>query len=167
MTFLMCFAFVAAASRLELVNEEYRIPPREWRYVELALKQRPALVDAAYEVRSGPPGVRLLLVGADDLERLRRDEPHSPVARTHLAREGRLEYPVRRPDDYAMVVDNRSGAEAATVHLRIWLDFGNIQRVEVRTLAPQRQLAIVLVSFLVFVGIVSFSARRLLRNVRR
>src|SRR5579872_485982 len=40
------FMALAAASRIELANEVYSIPPNEWRYLEVGLKQQAALVVA-------------------------------------------------------------------------------------------------------------------------
>ena len=36
-----------AASSVELVDEVYQIPPGEWKYIEVNLRQRPARVTAA------------------------------------------------------------------------------------------------------------------------
>ncbi|HEX8983805.1 MAG TPA: hypothetical protein VF767_00170, partial [Bryobacteraceae bacterium] len=66
---------LASSTQLELVDNVYRIPAGEWRYVELGLNQKPAHVRAQYDVRSGPRDVRLALLRAEDVERLRRDEP--------------------------------------------------------------------------------------------
>jgi hypothetical protein len=52
------------------------------------------------------------------------------------------------------------------VHLRITLDFSR-RGPTVTRLSPQRQLAVIAISFAVFFGIVTFSARRLLRNLKR
>ena len=164
---LACMLALAASSRVELVDEVYQIPANEWRYVELGLKQRPAFVDAHYEVRSGPPEVRLALVRGAELERMRREQPHGVLAVTRPGQSGSLEYGVQRPDDYAIVVDNRDGERAAAVHLRIWLDFARRRNPEVGTLPPERQFVVILVSFAVFFAVVTWSAQRLLRFVRR
>ncbi|MGA2195610.1 MAG: hypothetical protein ABSH40_10095, partial [Bryobacteraceae bacterium] len=54
----------------------------------------------------------------------------------------------------------------ATVHLRVWLDFGGRRVPEVTELAPGRQLVVVAVSLAVFFGIVAYSGRRLWRAVK-
>jgi hypothetical protein len=52
------------------------------------------------------------------------------------------------------------------VHIRVWLDFARRGPV-VTQLSPERQLTVIAISFLVFFGIVTYSARRLLRTMRR
>lgn len=167
MTALACLLLLAVSPRVELVDEVFQIPANEWRYVELGLRQRPAFVDADYEVRSGPPEVRLALVREAELERMRRDRAHGVIAATRPGSSGNIRYAVRRPDEYAIVVDNRDSGEAAGVHLRIWLDFGGRGGPEVTTLPPRRQLVVILVSFAVFFAIVTWSANRLLGVIRR
>jgi len=157
---------LAASTRLELVNEVYRIPPGEWRYVELGLKQRPAFVAADYEVQSGSL-VRLELMRREDLDRLDDQRPGAVLAATGRTFAGRLRYQVHIPDDYVIVVDNREsdGRESKT-HLRITLDFSSRPGPQVTRLSPQRQLVVIVISFAVFFAIVTYSARRLLRGMR-
>jgi hypothetical protein len=47
------------------------------------------------------------------------------------------------------------------------LDFGARPGPQVTRLSPQRQFTVILISFAVFFGIVTYSARRLLRGIRR
>jgi hypothetical protein len=158
---------LAASTRVELESEVYQIPPAEWRYVELDLRQRPALVSANYEVQSGSQRVRVALMTRDDLERLRNDLPHGVIAVTAPGKSGTLSYRVRRRGDYVLVVDNRvDGSKPAAVHVRIALDFGAPPEPEANQISPQRQLAVVVMSLVFFVGVVVFSARRLWRGVR-
>lgn len=156
---------LASASRVELVNEVYRIPAGEWRYIELGLNQKPAYVTARYEALAGSREVRLALLRGSDLERLRNGEPHGVMVETDPAESGTLEYPVHDPGDYAIVVDNTT-ARPANVRLSVWLDFSGDRGAGVTRLSPRRQLTVILVSFAVFFGIVGWSSRRLLRSFR-
>jgi len=172
MTAFAWILLLAASTSVDLVDEVYQIPANEWRYVELELKQKPALVSASYQVLSGWRQVRLALMRREDLERLREDQPHGVLDLTATGPSGRLDYQVHRPGVYAIVLDNESGplglgGRATTVHLKVRLDFGETPGPEVTRLSPQRQLAVILVSFAVFFGIVTFSARRLLRTLKR
>jgi hypothetical protein len=152
---------LAASSSVELVDQTYLIPPNDWRFVDLGLKQRPAMIRAAFEVESGPP-VQLILMERADLERLNRGEAHSVVAVSQTKPKGRLEVRTGRPGDYVIVVENHSGQpEAAKVRLRVAIDF-----VEATELSPQCQLTVIYISFGVFFGIVTYSARRLWQAVR-
>ena len=58
-----------------------------------------------------------------DLERLREEIPHGVLAVTESENPERLDFRVRQPGDYVVVVDNRDSTHSAAVHLRIALDF--------------------------------------------
>jgi hypothetical protein len=89
------------------------------------------------------------------------------MAATTPGASGRIRYRVRTPGDYVVVIDNRGGdARPAEARLRVALDFELQSGPEVTLLSPGRQFAVILISFAVFFGIVSYSARRLLRGIR-
>ncbi len=155
-----------ASTSVDLVDEVYQIPANEWRYVEVDLKQRAALVAARYEVQSPGGEVRLALMRREDLGRMREGLPHGVIDETAPAPGGILAPQVRGPGEYVLVVDNRAD-RAASVRLKVSLDFNVRRGPEVIVLSPRRQLTIVLISFAVFLGIVTWSARRLLRGIRR
>lgn len=163
----LALLLLAAASHVDLVDEAFRIPAGEWRYVELGLRQQAAFVSADFEVQSGSQQVRVALMRRDDLERLRDGQPHGVLAASEPAATGRLRYQVRVPGDYVVVIDNRADPDhPAEAHLRVSLDFGGRPGPEVTRLSPGRQIAVIAISFAVFLGIVSFSAQRLLRGIR-
>ena len=153
---------LAVSSKVELVNEDYQIPPGDWRYIaELGIRQQPGRVVADYEVKSGSGLVQLILMQRGDLERLRRNQPHGHIEMTPPSRRGSLHRYIQNLGDYVLVVDNRDNATAATVHLSISMDFSQ------GTLSPQRQLTIIILSMAAFFGIVTWSARRLLQAVKK
>jgi hypothetical protein len=158
----LAWGLAAAPTSVDLVDEVYQIPAHEWRYVDFTLKQQPALVSATFQVLTGSQQARIALMRSQDLERLRDGQPHGVMTVTPLASSGNLSYYVHLPDDYALVVDNRA-AKPSAVHLRISLEFGGSSGPAVTRLSGPRQLAVILISFAVFFGIVSFSARRLWR----
>ena len=152
---------LAASSSVELVDHTYQIPANDWSFFDLGLMQRSALVKADFAVEAGPP-VQLLLMEQEDLERLNRGEPHGMVLSTAVGPAGRLEVRTGKPGDYVVVVENRSGrAETSKVRLRVSIDFA-----KATLLSPQRQLTVVAISFAVFFGIVTYSARRLWHAVK-
>lgn len=157
---------LAATTRVDLVNDVYRIPAREWRYIELGLRQNPALVSAHVEGLGDSRSVRLALMRRDDLEHLRGGLPHGVLAETTPSHRGALNSYVSGAGDYVVVVDNLSDI-AATVHLSISLDFAPRPMPEAQRLSPGRQLTVIVISFAAFFGIVTFSARRLLRSIKR
>lgn len=164
------FAFVllAASSRIELVNEVVRVAPHQWHAVELNLRQRPALVIAEFATGDGSPRAKIGLIRQDGLELLDSGNEAGFMVVTPSATKGRLSYRVRQAGDYALVVDNRnSERRPLAAELRIWLDFAARPEADVTRLSPQRQITVIVISFAVFFAIVSYSARRLLRGIRR
>ena len=156
-----------ASTRVELTDEVYHIPRNEWKWVEVNLRQRPARVSATFEVQSGPRKVRLALMTRDDLDRLNNDLPYGLLAVSNAAKSGSLGYRVRRRGDYVLVVDNRvDGGQPAAVHLRVALDFATPSEPEETQISAQRQLTVIVMSFLFFAAVVTYSARRLWRARR-
>ena len=172
MTALACFVLLFASTSVELVDEVYQIPPAEWKYVEVNLRQNPALVAASFQVApgatSGSDKVRLALMTRADLAHLREGLPHGLLAVTALGNAGALAFRVREPGDYVLVVDNRaSQARPAAVHLRIALDFASPFAPEVTRLSRQRQTTVIVLAFAFFFAVVTYSARKLLRAAKR
>jgi hypothetical protein len=167
MTLLACVVLLAASTSVDLVDEVFRIPPARWNYVPIDLRQNPARIDGSFQVESGAGKVRLALMTQADVERLREELPHGVLAVTEIGNSGTLHFRVRQPGDYALVVDNRDKAQPAAVHLRIALDFARPSGAEITRLAPQRQLTVIVLAFAFFFGVVTFSARKLLRAARR
>jgi hypothetical protein len=168
MTALACLVLLAASTNVELVDEVYQIPPAEWKYVEVNLRQNPARVDAGFNVQSGSETVRLALLTRAALENLRAGLPHGILAATSAGKSGSLHFRVRKPGDYVLVVDNRSNKKTpAAVHLRISLDFAAPSGPEVTRLAPRRQFTVILLAFAFFFGVVTWSARKLLRAAKK
>lgn len=168
MNLLACLVLLAASTGVELVDEVYQIPPAEWKYVEVNLRQHPALVIASYQVRSGSESVRLALMTRADLERLREDLPHGVLAVTALGKAGAFAFQVREPGDYVLIVDNRSSKlKPAAVYLHIALDFARTSGPDVIRLAPRRQLTVIVLAFAFFFAVVTYSARKLLRSAKK
>jgi hypothetical protein len=165
---LICTLALALAPAAELVDQVYTIPADEWRYVELGIGERAALVEAGYEVRGGSDQVRLALMRRDDLEHLRDGLAHGVVEETEPGRSGRLKCEVRPPGDYVVVVDNRMGdGRAAVVRIRIRLEFPAGGGGVPERISAQRRLTVILMSFAAFFAIVTWSGRKLLPPLRR
>jgi hypothetical protein len=168
MNWVACVILLAVSTSVELVDEVFQIPPAEWKYVEVNLRQNPAMVDASYQVLSGSGMVRLALMSRTDLEHLRGGLAHGLLAATPAGKSGALAFRVREPGDYVLVVDNRaSQVKPAGVHLRVDLDFASPSSPDVTRLAPQRQLTVIVLAFAFFFGVVTYSARKLLRATKR
>ncbi len=164
---LALLLMLLAASRVELVDEVYRIPAQDWRFPDavISLKQQPALITARYDTDPPAAGIRVALLRREDLQKRIDGVPHGIVDSTPEGPRGELHYAAAAPGEYVVVIDNVART-VATVHIRVALDFARAGPA-VTELPPARQMTIVVLSFAVFFGIVSFSAHRLLRGIRR
>ena len=124
MKLLLCALLLASSSREELFEETPTIARGEWQYFPVSLRQHPATVEASFEVQSGSRKVRLALLTHADEERMDAHAPYSVLAATPIGARGSMSFRVRRPDDYAIVVDNREGDSDTKVLVRASLDFG-------------------------------------------
>jgi hypothetical protein len=160
---LACFLAFTAATRVDLVDEVYSIPADRWHYVDVGLKQQPALVLARFDSPDNA-AVRLALMRREDMEHLFDGLPYGVVKEIGPGRSGMLRAQVP-PGDYVVVVDNRENSgRPATVHLRVWLDFS--RGPSTTQISPERQLAVIVISFAVFFGIVGYSMSKLWRSFR-
>ena len=160
MSFL-ALVLLLAASRADLVDEAYQIPANDWRFVQLGLNQQSARVFAHYRADGGAGRVDLALMRRQELELMTRGSRYSALDATEEGAQGSLSYQLRDLGEYCFVMANH-GDTPANVHLRVWLEFSGVTQ-----LSPERQRNVILVSFAVFFAIVSFSARKLLKIVRR
>ena len=156
----------ANAPRVDVVDEIYTIPPSEWRYVPMELKQTPVGLHCDFEVLGKASEVHVALLNQANLERLRADQPHGILADAPPQARGSFGYVVNAPAEYAVVLDNRAPRAPVRVHLRISLDFSGRPVQGVGYLSRGRRLAVILISFAVFFTIVTWSAKKLLAAIR-
>lgn len=154
---------LAAVTRVDLVNQVYSIPADKWHYVDVHLKQQPAMVLAHYDSPDSH-AVRLALMRRVDMENLFEGLPYGVIAESGPGSSGTLRAQVA-PGDYVVVVDNReSNGRNATVHLRVWIDFSKAPSLT--QISPQRQLLVIVISFAVFFAIAGYSMRKLWRAIK-
>ena len=108
-----------------------------------------------------PPNARIALIRSEEREKLKAGQPHTVFAESGEGTHGALSYETTEPGDYELIVFNQ-GRAPASVHVSVMLEFPMPRR-----LSPERRTTVIVLSFAVFFGIVTWSARRLLRAVRR
>ncbi len=85
------------------------------------------------------------------------------LAASPFSMDGKLRHVAPEPGDYAMVLENQPASrQRAKVKVRVWLE----SAISPREVSPQRRLAVILISTIVFFGIVSFSAVKLRDEAR-
>ncbi len=163
---LTALLMLAAVSRVQVVDEDLIVKANDWKFVEIMIRQNPVRVDCEYQARTAGKQVRLVLLTQLDLERMRNGDPHGFLAATEPHATGRLSYTITNRGEFVIVVMNDDDVPAR-VRLRVSEDFAPGPDSSVRYLSRSRQLAVIILSFVVFAGIVSWSARRLLGGIRR
>src|SRR5271165_6922152 len=104
MPFLACLLFFTVFSGVELVDEVYQIPANDWRYVDLNLHGRPALVMASFRVESGP-GVRFTLMSRRDLDRMSHGQPYAALLDLPARRRGEIQQRTGTPGNYVVALE--------------------------------------------------------------
>jgi hypothetical protein len=169
MPFLVSLFLLAAIRNVTVLDQTFQVPADSWRYAEssewrypaLEWKEGPAIVRAEYSVETGPP-VRVMLMSRENLGRLKRGEAFRPPGRAPGQGNGVLQVRAGAPEDYVVVLDNRASKEPSSVHLHVSIATWNALQ-----LAPGRRLAVLAISFGVFFGIVTYSASKLWRVLKR
>jgi hypothetical protein len=151
---------LAAFSRVDLLDENFEIPASDWRYVPRPVTQQPAMVDCVFQADRPDARVRLVLLSLPDLNAWRAGRDHQQIASTPPGPRGALRMSIHDVDTY-VAIENRA-PRPVQVRLRVFLE-----QPQVRYLSRRRQLAVIVISFGVFFAIVSLSARRLLKSVRK
>jgi hypothetical protein len=157
---------LAASTRVILVDQIYAIPGDDWRYVDVILRQQGATVDCDFTVLSDHHEVRVGLVMRRDLERLRAGRSYEAIVALPPRSSGKFRYIVRDPGEYAVVVDNRDNRGPASVRLHVALDFSKSPESQAQSIPRSRQITVVVISFAAFFAIVTYSARKLLANLK-
>ena len=161
------FWLLASIARVQIADDVVEVPPAEWRYLELSLRQQPVTVVCHFDAPANPT-MRIAFLHKEDLERLRSDRPHGVLAATPPGPRGSVRFSVAAPGNYAVLLDNREdGRHAARVHLRVALEFGGPLRPHARTLSQGRRLVVILASFAFFFGVLAYAGRRLLASARK
>lgn len=151
----------AAAGRVVLVDDLVRIPPNSSRAVDIALKQRPAIIECNFSVIRGSHGVRVALVSRGHARESRPGPGRQIILSTPFQTAGGFRY-AAAIGEYLVVVDNHlSRGAPAEVQLSVAVLFD-----EPRELSAQRRMTVIVVSLLFFSAVVLFAARRLRGAIR-
>jgi hypothetical protein len=158
---------MAMSAPSQSVDEDiYRVAGGDWQTVFVPLRQRPATVSASFAVESGSDKVRIALVTQDDFERAQNDPARLPdselLAVTPRGKAGAFTHHVGHRDEYLVLLDNRvDQAHPAVIRMRVAFEFPRVSK-----LSPERQFTVIAISFLAFFGVVTYSARKLLKATR-
>jgi hypothetical protein len=158
---LVLFAVKSGTTRETLADRVYTIPPADWRYVDVTVRD-PAVVECEFHVVSGAPFVRIALVDQQGLAQWKRGLRHDAMAATPLGASGQFLSPVRHMGEYSVIVDNIEGRTPVEVQLRVSLRFSGNNAKQVGQLSTGRRAAVIGISLALFLAVVGYSGRKLL-----
>lgn len=147
-----------------LAAETFRVPPHDYRYVPARIANWPASLIGTVEVTGGSP-LTLDVLSQRELTRFVRGE--KPEVILSMADRRQFAFSQQLPDkgEYATVLIN-DGDAISDVQFEESVEFAREADVA-RYLSPGRRLGVILVSLLVFVGMISWSGVRLMGVMRR
>jgi hypothetical protein len=157
---ILTLALLLAAPSHVVLDDTIEIPRGEWRYVDIKAKEPMAVVSCEYRVVSENTPVRVVWIARADLENFRAGGREKILAATSFDVEGKLRHFAPAAGDYALVLENDpAGPARARVKVKVWLE----SAVSPKYVSPQRRLAVILISSIVFFSIVSVTAYKLNR----
>ncbi len=157
MILLSLFLLLSSSSRV-VIDDTVEVPAAEWRYVDIAAKEANAVVSCEYEAVTPKAEVRLVWIARKDLDLFRSGERQRLLAASAFGSDGALRSVAPAAGDYAIVIENLpSSRSSAKVKLKVWLR----SPVNPQYASPERRLTVILLSCIVFLGMVSFSAYKL------
>ena len=163
MKFAIPLLLLAMSGPAVLTDDVYQIPAGEWRWVRFEIRHRSATAECSFET-VGSGEARAELVSRPDLELIHRHKIHDALAST--ARTAAFSQFIGEPGEYAVVIEN-PGSTPIAARLTVALSFGPPHQPAARYLSRERRLTVILVSFVMFFAIVTFSTRALLRAMKK
>ena len=142
-----------------------RLEAGDYRWVPFTIHQTPAEVDCSFQVVAGNATVHVELMPSSEFRLFERGRDHDALTRTPDGRRGEFRQMIAEPGRYAVVLVNARNAPPATVTLRVETNMNPAQSIA-KTLSPIRRMTVIAISMAVFLAIVAWSSRRLLRAVR-
>lgn len=168
---MILLALLLAATQVAIIDDIVRVPPAQWRLVDVLLRQQAATVELSYVVTHGRSGVRVALMERSEVDRMRAGKSYSTVAGTTYNSEFTFRATVPRPGDYAIVVDNRmEGRDTAEVHLQVSLLFdqaGAVGGYRVREASTLRRAVVIVLSLAFFWAVCAYAWIKLGPAMRR
>lgn len=159
---LALLLLLAASGSVVLTDDVYQIPAGDWRFVRFAIGRRAATAECRFATVGGGE-VRAELVSQSDLEAIREHKNYDALVSTEDTQRSGFSQYLDQPGEYAVVLEN-PGKRPVVVQLSVAMSFA---QPSAKYLSHSRQLTVILVSFGVFFVIVTFSARALLRAMKR
>jgi len=138
----------------------FRLEPGEYRWIPFSVKKSPAAVDCRFRVLRGDATVHMEVMRAGEFRKYVRGKQYDTFASAADGRAGQINRLVDEPGEFAVVVENDEHAPVAMVDLEVRPALNPTPET---VLPPERRLAVILISFGIFFGLVTWSGWRLWR----
>lgn len=166
MVLLGLVAAVAAEAPARDSAQPFRLASGDFRGIPFTVRQTPTEVECRFEVLRGNPSVHIELLPMREFRLFDPGEEHDTMALTPDARTGDFRRVIDTRGRFALVIVNAKNAPPAIVTLDLKTNVNPDNSDVARTLPPQRQLAVILISFAFFFITVTWSSRKLIRAMR-
>ena len=145
-----------------LVDGVFTAPKGHWQSVAFETKRPRASVDISFEIPDHVSRIQIAVISSFDEERFLHGRTYRPVCASGYQRSARLRCVLPEAGKYMVLIDNRLDTR---FDARVALKVESVDEVasEPRTLPPQRRMVVITVSILLFLGVVAYSARQLMR----
>jgi hypothetical protein len=140
-----------------------RLEPGEYRWLPFTVQRIPTAVDCRFRVLEGGATVHMEIMPSAEFRRFSHGREYEPLAAAPDGRTGEIKRLVDKRGEFAVVVENESRGPAALVDLEVSTNL-NPPDAQARVLSPERRLAVILISFGIFFGLVTWSGWRLWRG---
>jgi hypothetical protein len=133
-----------------------------WRAVDVNVPEAGTEIRCTFSVPEGASRIQAALVTLRDAERFSQGKSMEALASTGFAHEGTLRYIPEQAGPYVLLLDNRIEGRRPT-NVSVKIELLRPERREARTVPEPRRRIVVLASVLFFLGVVAYSARKLMR----
>ncbi len=131
----------------------------DYRWVPLNIRQTPTRVDVTFQVVEGDGRVHVELIPEAAFRPMQQGRPHGAIAATTEGALGTLQTTIEDPGRYRVVIANHREGRPTKVRWRVATELN--PPVAARELTPQRRLAVIGISFLLFFAMVGYSGWKL------
>jgi hypothetical protein len=163
---LMAGAEAPGAESAPRPDQSFKLEPGDFRWVPFTVRQTPTSVDCSFEVVQGNATVHAELLPMSEFRLFDRGRPHETMAVSATGARGAFRRVIDAPGQYAVVVVNARNVRRVMVSLHLETELNPKGADVARTLPPGRRLAVLLISFGVFLVTAAWSSRKLIRAMR-
>ncbi len=144
-----------------LLDHTLDVPAGRWKAIDVKVAHRGTTIDCSVEAQPDSARVDALLLTRSDALRFEQGRSVRPLVQTGFQNASRIRHAIAEPGDYILMIDNRLEGRGST-KVAVKIDLWSMNGVEPITLPPRRRYLVVASSVLFFLGVVMYSAKKLM-----